>query len=175
MLPDPIHPVIVHFPIVLAVTLPIFFLAALWTIARGKPFRQAWASPVLLAGALALSAFVALKTGEAQEERVEPVVGEAPMHEHEEAAEAFLLLSGIVFVLAGGGLLGGRFGTGLRYAATAGTLALVVAVVRVGDSGGSLVYEHGAAQAYVQGASSHSERLLTEIREGEDGEERGEG
>jgi hypothetical protein len=35
-----------------------------------------------------------------------------------------------------------------------GSLALVAAVWPVGATGGGLVYEHGAAQAYVGGASS---------------------
>jgi uncharacterized membrane protein len=150
MLPDPLHPAIVHFPIVLAMLLPIVAVAALWTLARGTSFRNAWILPTVLAAALTLSAFAAIKTGEAQEDRVEPVVGEAPLHRHEEAAERFLILSGAVFVLMGAGFLGGGVGAGSRYAATLGSVALVVAGVQVGGSGGDLVYKHGAAQAYVQ-------------------------
>jgi uncharacterized membrane protein len=150
MLPDPLHPAVVHFPIVLAMLLPIVAVAVLWTLARGTSFRNAWILPTVLAGALTLSAFAALKTGEAQEDRVEPFVGEAPLHTHEEAAERFLVLSGVIFALMGAGLLGGRVGSGFRYAATLGSVALVVAGVQVGGSGGDLVYKHGAAQAYVQ-------------------------
>lgn len=50
--------------------------------------------PVGLATALAVSSWVAVETGEQQEDRVERVVGERPLHSHEEAAELFLLLSG---------------------------------------------------------------------------------
>jgi uncharacterized membrane protein len=153
MLPDPIHPVIVHFPIVLAIALPVFAVVSLWSIARGSPFRKAWVLPTVLAGALTLFAFVALETGQAQEDRVESIVGEAPIHRHEEAAELFLTLSGAVFLLTGSGLLGGRVGTGARYAATLGAAALVVVATQVGGSGGDLVYRHGAGQAYVQDAA----------------------
>jgi uncharacterized membrane protein len=152
MLPDPIHPVIVHFPIVLAIALPIFTVVSLWTIARGKAFRGAWVLPTVLSGALTLSAFVALETGQAQEDRVESIVGEAPIHRHEEAAELFLTLSGALFLLTGAGLLGGRVGTVARYASTLGAAALVVAAIQVGGSGGDLVYRHGAGQAYLRDA-----------------------
>lgn len=167
MLPDPIHPMLVHFPIVLGVALPIFAAAALWTIAEGKAFRRAWVLPAVLSGALTVSAFLALLTGQAQEERVESVVTEAPIHEHEEAGEQFLILSGVVFLLAGAGLLKGRAGIAFRYLATAGALALVAAGIKVGHSGGSLVYQHGAAQAYVQGVSSRGDQARSEDRERE--------
>lgn len=171
MLPDPIHPVIVHFPIVLATALPVIAVVSLWTIARGKAFRKAWVLPTLLAGALTLSAFVALETGQAQEERVESIVGEAPIHRHEEAAELFLTLSGVLFLLTGAGLLGGKVGMGARYASTLGAAALVVAAIQVGGSGGDLVYRHGAGQAYVQGAGGDRVFLGGE-REDEDHESR---
>ena len=150
MLPDPIHPVVVHFPIVLAVALPAFAGVSLWSIARGKAFRKAWVLPTVLAGTLTLSSLVALKTGQAQEDRVESIVGEAPIHRHEEAAEIFLTLSVGLFLLTGAGLLGGRVGTGARYGATLGAAALLVAGIQVGGSGGDLVYRHGAGQAYAQ-------------------------
>jgi uncharacterized membrane protein len=144
----PLHPMIVHFPMVLVVLLPISAAAALWAIRRGAVPARAWAVPVLLAGALALSAFVALKTGEAEEEKVERVVGERALHGHEEAAERFLVLSGVIFLLLGTGLSRGTLGSAARTLGTAGTFALVVAGVQVGKAGGELVYRHGAASAY---------------------------
>ena len=35
MLPDPLHPAVIHFPIVLMVLLPLVAAWALWTIRRG--------------------------------------------------------------------------------------------------------------------------------------------
>jgi uncharacterized membrane protein len=35
MLPDPLHPIVVHFPIVLVVLLPAFAIGALLVIRRG--------------------------------------------------------------------------------------------------------------------------------------------
>ena len=148
MLPNPLHPAVVHFPVVLAVLLPIFAAAALWTIRRGTTPRRAWAVPVALSVALSLSAWVAVQTGEAQDERVERVVAERPLEAHEEAAELFLALSGGLALLVAAGLARGRVGAIARGFATAGAVALVAVGARVGHTGGQLVYRYGAAAAY---------------------------
>jgi uncharacterized membrane protein len=62
MLPDPLHPAVVHFPMVFVVLLPIFAAVALWLIHRGRDARRSWALPLLLSVALALSAYMALQT-----------------------------------------------------------------------------------------------------------------
>jgi uncharacterized membrane protein len=144
----PLHPLVVHFPIVLAVLLPISAAGALWTIRKGTTPRRAWSVPTALAVALALSALVAVKTGEAQDERVERVVAEQPLESHEEAAETFLAMSGGLAVLLALGLLRGRTGNVARMAGAAGALGLVALAVQVGHSGGKLVYQYGAASAY---------------------------
>jgi uncharacterized membrane protein len=155
MLPTPLHPAIVHFPLVLAFLLPIFAGVALWTIRRGTTPRRAWAVPVGVSAALALSAWVAVETGEAQDERVERVVSERPLESHEEAAELFLALSAGLAVVSAAGLVGGAAGRLARVAATVGSLAIVGMSFRVGHSGGELVYRYGAASAYAnQGSGS---------------------
>jgi hypothetical protein len=139
---------VVHFPIVLSVLLPISAVGALWAIRKGTAARRAWSVPAALALALALSALVAVKTGESQEDRVERVVPERPFESHEEAAETFLALSGALALLVTAGLIGGRVGGVARLIGTAGAAGLVVTAVYVGHSGGQLVYQYGAASAY---------------------------
>lgn len=153
MLPEPLHPAIVHFPIVLAVLLP-FFAAGSWiAIRRGVRPTVAWAIPLALAAVLAASSWLAVETGEEQEDRVENAVPEDAFHAHEEAAERFLVLSGVLLLVMGGGLLGGTLGTASRLVGTLGAAGLVVAAVQVGDAGGKLVYQHGAASVYAQPAA----------------------
>lgn len=161
MVPDPLHPAIVHFPIVLAVLLPIFAAVAMWTIGRGTTPRRGWAAPVGLAAALALSAWLAVQTGEAQEEQVERVVAEQPLHAHEEAAETFLVASGVLALVIATGLIGGRAGTIARGLGTAAAVAFVGLAAWVGHSGGELVYRHGAASAYANpsGAPQSASRV----------------
>ena len=149
----PLHPLVVHFPIVLAVLLPISAVVALWAIRKGATPRKAWAVPFAVAAALAASAWVATETGEAQEDRVERVVARGALHGHEEAAERFLVLSGVLVLVAAGGLVRGTVGRGARYVSVAGALGLVAAAAQVGHSGGVLVYREGAASAYTGAAA----------------------
>ena len=144
MLPTPLHPAIVHFPIVFTILLPLAAFAALWAIRRGMRPARAWAIPVVIAGALSLSAWVAVQTGEADEDRAEDIVGKQAMHNHEEAAERFLLLSGGVALLMVTGLLRGVPGKAGRVVASTAALALVLAAYQVGHSGGRVVFGDGA-------------------------------
>jgi len=148
MLPNPLHPAVVHFPIVLAFLLPIFAIGAIIMIRRGAGARRAWSIPLIGAAALALSSWVAVETGEGQGDRVEEVVGERPLDSHEEMAEMFLTGSVIVLLVTAAGLAPGRIGKSARFLAAAGGLALVAGAARVGHSGGQLVYKYGAASAY---------------------------
>lgn len=148
MLPDPLHPIVVHFPIVLVVLAPLVAAGALWSIRRGTLARRAWSIPALVLGALVLSAWVAAQTGEREEDRVERVISERPIHTHEEAAELFVYASAGVLAIALVGLLPGTAGRIGRVVGTAGTVALVAVGWNVGRTGGELVYRHGAAQAY---------------------------
>jgi len=149
MLPDPLHPAVVHFPIVLAVLMPLTALGVLIAVARGLVPGRAWAGVLLLQALLVGSTWIALETGEKEEERVEHVVAERHIEAHEEAGERFLLVAGLGLVALAGGLLPGLAGTVGRFAGAAVTLAVLAAGVAVGHSGGELVYEHGAASAYV--------------------------
>jgi len=148
MLPNPLHPAVVHFPVVLAFLLPLFVGGALWAIRRGANPRRAWLIPLAGAAALALSAWLAVQTGGAQGERVERVVSEQAIESHEEMAEAFMAVSAGLAVVALAGLVGGIAGRAARVATGIGSLVVVGLVARVGHSGGQLVYKYGAASAY---------------------------
>jgi uncharacterized membrane protein len=154
----PNHPMIVHFPIVLAILLPVFAVGTLWVMRSKRADRQLWALPLAISILLFGSAFAATRTGEADEERVEDVVPERVLHEHEEAAERFLVLAGIVTVVAAAGLARGITGSAARLVATAGSFVVVLAGYQVGHAGGELVYVHNAGAAYsVSGSQANNE------------------
>jgi uncharacterized membrane protein len=154
----PLHPMVVHFPIVLSFLLPLFAIGALWIAnRRGSAANRTWAIPAVLALALAVSAFVATRTGENEEERVEDVVSENVLHQHEEAAERFLAIAGVVAGIALLGLVRGTAGSAARLVATAGSLVIVLAGFQVGKAGGELVYEHNAGAAYMQSGNQAGE------------------
>jgi uncharacterized membrane protein len=149
MLPEPLHPAIVHLPIALAVILPLLAVAGIFAIRSAWLPRRAWSLLVVLAGLLVVGSWAALETGEQEEERVERVVAERLIEEHEEAAELFLVLTLVVFAATAAGLFAGRTGDTARVLALVSMLGLLVAGARVGHLGGQLVYEHGAADAYL--------------------------
>lgn len=149
----PLHPLVVHFPVVLAVLLPISIVVALLVIRKGATSRRVWSVPVAVAAALAFSAWVATETGESQEDRVERAVAEGALHGHEEAAERFLVLSGLLAVVAVAGLAGGTVGRAARIATAVGAVGVLGAGVQVGHSGGLLVYREGAASAYANASA----------------------
>lgn len=153
MLPNPLHPAVVHFPIVLAVLLPFFMFGALIAARRGVRATRAWALPAGLAVLLLVSTYAAVKTGEAQEEVVESAVSEEVIHGHEEAAESFLIVVAGLTLVAGAGLVRGRVGQVARGVGLAGSMAVVVMGANVGHSGGEMVYQHGAASVYVNGGA----------------------
>ena len=170
MLPNPLHPAVVHFPVVIAVLLPFFAVWALWLIRRGATPRRTWGVPLALAAVLWLSAWAAVETGENQDERVESVVAEKPLSTHEDMAEMFLTASIVVMLVAAAGMAPGKAGTLARGLATAGSVVLVVGAARVGHSGGQLVYRYGAASAYANPSadSTMADRVAADRRRGDD-------
>jgi hypothetical protein len=143
MLPDPLHPAVVHFPIVFMMLLPVAAIGALWAVRRGGRVLLAWAFPVATAAALAASSWAAVETGEDVADRAEDVVGEQRVESHEEAAERFLLLSTGVLVVMAAGFLRGNAGRAARTVGSVAALGLIIAGYQVGHSGGQIVYGDG--------------------------------
>jgi uncharacterized membrane protein len=149
MITDPLHPAVVHFPVVFATILPFIAILALIVIARGGDARRWWGVTVGALALLTVAAFVAVRTGGMEEDRVEGLVAEQPLESHEEAGERFVILSAVVLLVGAGGLLPRGAGRALRLVSTAGTFVLLAGIIQVGHSGAMLVYRHGAASAYV--------------------------
>ncbi len=178
VLPDPLHPIVVHFPVVLSILLPIVTVVSLWSIRRGAPAMRAWSVALAFSAALTLSAWVAVETGEQQEERVEDVVGEARLDAHADAGQALLYASIGVLAVLSLGLMSGDKGRIARYVGAVGTLTVAAAAFKVGMTGGDLVYKYDAASAYASpdttAAGGEAARDGGEKGEREEGERQGE-
>ncbi len=141
----PLHPAVVHLPMGLAVVIPLVALIVAWRWSKAS-----WGIVVLLQALLFAGAFVALETGEDDEERVEQRleasgVGEAPLEAHEDAAKVFTGAAAAVLALMVAGFFAGEGRRWLPVLAAVGALAVAGLGLRVGHAGGELVYVHGAA------------------------------
>jgi len=145
-LPDPLHPLIVHLPLALALLAPPA-LAAVWIgQARGRWPESVALLVVGLQLLLALGAFAAVRSGGREEERLEDRLPRAALHEHEERGEAFAWTS---LAALGIGLLPllvqrEKLRPWLRGAALAAALAAAGLAVATGEAGGELVWRHDA-------------------------------
>jgi hypothetical protein len=150
------HPKLIHVPMALAVLMPIIAGALLLAWWRGWLPRRGWFIALGLQAMLLGSGLLALRSGEAEEDRVERVVAEGHIEAHEEAAEMFVWASaGVLALMSVAALLGSRrAGLPVATAATLSTLLVLGLGYRTGQAGGRLVYQHGAAQAYAGGASA---------------------
>lgn len=90
------------------------------------------------------SGLLAKETDEDEEDAVEKVVAEQAL----QTADAFVLATGVVLVIAGVGFVRGGVGSTARAVTAAGTLAVLGFGYNVGHTGGQLVYRDGAASAY---------------------------
>jgi uncharacterized membrane protein len=146
----PLHPAIVHLPIGLALLMPLLAAGFAWAIRTHRLRANAWVAIVALQALLFGSALVAMRTGAAEEHRVETVVEERVIHQHEEMAEQFVWGVGMTLALASLVLLVRR-PLAARFLPPVVVVAAIVVVglgLRVGRAGGELVYVHGAASAY---------------------------
>ena len=162
-LPDPLHPAIVHFPIVLILLGTV--------VAAVAVFWRKHQLPVIAAVLLALGAigtWVAVETGKSDGGLVENASSqvESLLDSHEDWAKRTLTVATIAAVVAAVSVGLVRFP---RAGRAAGALAAVIAlaasyaVYETGHRGGALVYKHAA------GVSTNSTQaaVTTDEREGD--------
>ena len=141
----PLHPALVHLPVALAFILPPLAILISVMLLRGVWPRSVWGVVLGLQILTFGGALLAERTGEQDEEKVEEVVPENAIHQHEELAERFTTFAG---VMAGLTLLGlllpERFA---RYTWVPASTLLFVGTwfaYEVGHAGGTLVYRYNA-------------------------------
>ena len=164
------HPKLVHLPIALGALMPLLsvgLLVSWWT--KWLPARS-WVVVVALQAMLVLSGVMALRSGEAEAERVDSLGPEGVVHHHEEAAEAFVWTSaGVLGVMGLAWVLSSRrAGLPLALAGTLGSALVLALGVRTGEAGGALVYRYGAARAHTGPEAAAPPPSLSRPRKGDD-------
>jgi uncharacterized membrane protein len=154
LMPDLLHPALVHFPVAL-VTLgsAVAVAAVFWR----KGYVPAFAAVLLGLGAL--GAWAAIASGKSDGgllEQVPPPM-ESLLEAHETWAERTHTAAAIASVAAVGSALLGRFPRAARGAAVVAALVAGAAsytVYETGHRGGALVFKHGAGVAVTASASA---------------------
>jgi uncharacterized membrane protein len=146
----PLHPAIVHLPLGLAFVIPALAVGFAWALWRGRIRQRAWIAIIALQAVLLTAGLAAMNTGEREEDRVERIVPEAAIEQHEEYAEQFVWATGLtllpaVLVLA---FRKPAMARAMAALTVAGSFVVAAAAVRVGHAGGQLVYVHNAGAAY---------------------------
>ena len=151
----PLHPALVHVPLGLSLVMPIVAAAIGFALLKGWANKPMWLVVIALQAIVLVGGLVAMNTGEDEEEVVEKIVDERFIEEHEERAEAFVWSAGITLALSAAVLVLGPQQVGIAAMVTALAAAVTLGLgYRVGHSGGELVFKHGAAAAYADGAAA---------------------
>ncbi len=144
----PLHPIVVHFPIVLGALLPVLAILLWWAIKKWQWTPKVWALVSIVALVYTLAAVTAVQLGETDEEKVEKVVSEKVIEEHEEAGELIPWIAGTLFLVSLGGFTV-RYSKQAQLAMIVLSLLAVAPLINAGHTGGELVYEHGASIAHL--------------------------
>lgn len=170
----PLHPVVVHFPIVLGVLLPFAALLVWWGIKKNMVQQKVWAVVIALALVYGASALLAVEMGEKDEDKVEEVVAEKAVEEHEEYGEMIPWVAGGLLLVSFSGYYF-RNSHAARLAFVILSLAAIVPLANAGHTGGQLVYKYGAAKAHLPAAYQASDQSAQYTVELQDEDEEGGG
>lgn len=151
----PYHPMLVHFPIAGAILIPFLTLIFALFIRSKKMNLVSWSIIIFLNGAMVVSGYLSMETGEREEKIVKKVIDKKLIHEHEEMAEVFVAMNVITFSLSIAlVLIPGLWGYRLRLALAAWGVVPLIFAFKTGELGGELVYKYGAARAYQEDLST---------------------
>ncbi len=146
----PVHPLIVHIPLVITFILPILIIVFALMIHKNKMSANSWLIVIGLQLTVVAMGYISLETGETEEHNVKKVVSKKLIHAHEEAAEVFVGVSVLALVLSIGSLfLKKEIAFPVKLVISLITLLAGYLAFQTGELGGELVYKHGAANAYV--------------------------
>lgn len=145
----PFHPLIAHFPLTLAFILPVLIVIFAFMIKINKMTPRGWLIIVGLQLVTTITGYVALESGEIEEELVQKVVPKEYIHEHENTAEIFVGSTVIALVVSiAAFFLRKELQFYVKLCVALLSLVSCFFGYKTGKLGGELVYKHGAAGVY---------------------------
>lgn len=167
----PFHPVVVHFPLAVTFVMPVLVFIFAYMIKLNKMNPKGWLIIVGLQLAVVISGYVALETGETEEDKVEKVLDKTYIHEHEESAEIFVGSTVIALVLSVAAFFI-RKDLGHPIKLSMGFIGLICCFLayRAGHLGGEILYKHGGAAAYLEESDLNQRDSKLGVKENETNE-----
>lgn len=157
----PLHPFMAHIPLVLALCLPIVIVSSIVFIMKKKISPRLWWVPVIIQITIVVFSYIALETGEDQEDTVLQFVAKPFIQQHENAAEIFsglgVILLGLMAVVL---FVGESLARNLRFLTAVLSLIPLAAGLYAGRLGGAIAYTHGGAEAYYQVEGEEQQGIL---------------
>lgn len=165
----PLHPVLVHFPLVLGALLPAIIVMIRLGI-RTKYFAEATWFLVPLALLVTLgSGYAAMRAGGQDEEIVERMVSEDAIEFHEERAKEFMYAAAGLFLISLVPLrLKSRQRAMVEMLVFAGSIGVMYLALQAGHTGGALVYQLDAPAAHIRSKLTPSTPQIPENSEKHD-------
>jgi len=168
-IPEPLHPALVHFPIVLLI---IGSFGALLSVFTDKSQVPKWTALLLIMGAL--GAFAATWSGNQAKETVGELPGavEQMLDRHEELAETarnFAIVAGGLALISAFVNFKGAFRHGATVATAVMSLICVYYIVQTAHLGGKMVYQHSVGTTNVANSVNSSNPSSREQNGGERG------
>jgi len=145
----PLHPFLAHIPLVLALFMPVILFSLVILIAKGKLSEKGWWVGVITQSCLVVFAYIALSSGEGEEDLVAQFVSKRFIGQHENMAEVFsglsVILLGVMIVI---NYVKENLAKKLRVLAAVFSFIPLGVGLYVGMLGGEIAYAHGGAEAY---------------------------
>lgn len=149
----PLHPIVVHLPIVMMLLLPFVIAVLIVAEKKGIIHEKLWYAVAFYQAIVTGASFLALKLGERDEELVEKFVSEKIIENHEEWGEMLAWTALAIFIMILGSIVLKKIKM-MKVMTLVASIGGLLPVVMAGHTGGELVYRHGAAQAHVQKAEN---------------------
>lgn len=145
----PLHPFLAHIPLTLALFMPIILWVSVYLIAKEKVSTKAWWASVAVQVVIVASAYIALSSGEGEEDIVVQFVPKKIIGQHENMAEVFsglsVILLGVMMVI---NFVQEKVAKYFRIIAAVFSIIPLGVGLYAGRLGGQIAYAHGGAEAY---------------------------
>jgi len=164
------HPLLIHFPLALTFILPFIVIYTIYLEKfKEQDKNQIWYFTIFIMFVISLFSLLSVFTGEMGEEILEKFIPEKHIENHEELGELFAIVNYILMAISIIVLfIPKKVRIFVMIAFLILNLTSVILAIKVGSSGGSLIYEHNAANYLIKNKKDLPPQSSKQIKESDD-------